>query len=57
MADYWDTSCLLKLYSLEEDSRDFLTLLAKADTPPVTSRLTVTELYFAFQQKARRGET
>lgn len=57
IADYWDTSCLLKLYSLEEDSGDYLTLLADAGTPPVTSKLTVTELYFAFQQKARRGET
>mgnify|MGYP006439680667 CR=1 FL=1 len=57
MLEYWDTSCLLKLYCLEEDSHDFLALLANADTPPVTSKLSVTELYFAFQQKMRRGET
>ena len=57
MADYWDTSCLLKLYCLEEDSPDYLALLARAKTPPVTSMLTVTELYFAFHQKASRSET
>ena len=57
MLEYWDTSCLLKLYCLEEDSSDFITLLANADTPPVTSKLSVTELYFAFQQKKSRGET
>ena len=56
MADYWDTSCLLKLYCSEEDSPHYLKLLADADTSPVTSKLTVTELYFALQQKARRGE-
>jgi predicted nucleic acid-binding protein len=57
MSDYWDTSCLLKLHCLEEDSRDYLTLLENADSPPVTSKFTATELYFALQQKARRGET
>ncbi len=57
MREYWDTSCLLKLYCHEEDSEDYLTLLANADEPLVSSKLTETELYFALQQKARRGET
>lgn len=57
IADYWDTSCLLKLYCLEEDSEDYLTHLADAGTPPVTSKVTVMELYFALKQKALRGET
>lgn len=57
MTTYWDTSCLLKLYCAEEDSARFIALLDRGDDVPVTSKLTETELYFALQQKARRGET
>ena len=57
MADYWDTSCLLKLYCPEEDSEDFIALVEEASGPPITSRLTQTEIFFAFHQKAIRGET
>jgi predicted nucleic acid-binding protein len=57
MADYWDTSCLLKLYCAEEDSHDFIALIGNTSTPLTTSKLTQTEIFFAFQQKARRGET
>lgn len=57
MPDYWDTSCLLKLYCHETDSATFRKKIATSKEPPVTSTLARTELYFAFQQKASRGET
>ena len=57
MADYWDTSCLLKLYCQESDSETFRNKIAAALEPPVASTLTRTELSYAFQQKAVRGET
>ncbi len=57
MADYWDTACLLKLYCAEDDSVDYIERVANAEEPLVTSQLTETELYFAFQQKAERNET
>lgn len=57
MGDYWDTSCLLKLYCAEEDSPDFIALVEASPTPLTTSQLTRTEIFFAFQQKVLRGET
>lgn len=57
MSDYWDTSCLLKLYCREEDSARFLEEIASARRAILTSVLTQTEIYFAFQQKSMRGET
>jgi len=57
MADYWDTACLLKLYCIEEDSIDYIALVANAEEPLFTSQLTETELYYALQQKAQRNET
>lgn len=57
MADYWDTSCLLKLYCQETDSAIFHAKIASSFEPPVSSTLARTELCYAFQQKAVRGET
>ncbi|TVP81860.1 MAG: PIN domain-containing protein [Puniceicoccaceae bacterium] len=57
MPDYWDSSCLLKLYCKESDSEIFRNKIATSIEPPVTSALARTELCYAFQQKATRGET
>lgn len=57
MPDYWDTSCLLKLYCKEADSKTFRERIAASTEPPVSSALAKTELCYAFQQKALRGET
>lgn len=57
MPAYWDTSCLLKLYCHEQDSEDLLAHVADSRGALLTSALTETEIYFAFQQKALRGET
>jgi len=57
MAGYWDTACLLKLYCAEEDSARYIDLVEASEEPPVTSALTRTEIYFAFQQKFQRAET
>ncbi len=57
MADYWDTACLLKLYCEEEDSGDYVALVANAKEALVTAQLTETEFYYALQQKAYRNET
>lgn len=57
MPDYWDTSCLLKLYCLETDSGIYREKIANSTEPPVSSTLARTELHYAFQQKAARGET
>jgi predicted nucleic acid-binding protein len=57
MPDYWDTSCLLKLYCQESDSEIFRKKIAASLEPPVASTLVRTELCYAFQQKAKRGET
>lgn len=57
MAEYWDTACLLKLYCEEKDFGYYIELMAHAEEALVTSQLTETEIYFAFQQKACRNET
>ncbi|MEM6911246.1 MAG: type II toxin-antitoxin system VapC family toxin [Verrucomicrobiota bacterium] len=57
MPEYWDTSCLVKLYCLEEDSDAYAERLSSLEEPLVTSTLTRTELLFAFEQKALRQET
>ena len=52
---YWDTSCLLKLYTPEEDS-ERLTALAEAETGPLhTSVLAEVELAFALARKETLG--
>lgn len=57
MADYWDTSCLLKLYCREADSEQFLDYLASRNEPLKTSSLTECELFYALIQKELRSET
>jgi predicted nucleic acid-binding protein len=57
MADYWDTSCILKLYCRESDSPDHLRLLAASRSPPRSSVLLETELFYAFLRKERQDET
>jgi predicted nucleic acid-binding protein len=57
MADYWDTSCVIKLYCKEEDSDRYLDEVAGATEPLKSSALLEAELYFALQQKWLRKET
>jgi len=57
MPAYWDTCCLLKLYCRESDSDDYLARIEKSVEPPLSSTFARTELFYAFQQKAARGET
>lgn len=57
MSGYWDTSCLIKLYCREKDSAHFLEQVAGSRGAILSSVLTQTEIYFAFQQKSLRGET
>ena len=54
--NYWDTSCVLKLYTPEADSATFLTLAGQATEPLVSSEILAAELYAAFCQKELRGE-
>jgi predicted nucleic acid-binding protein len=56
-AAYWDTCCLLKLYCRESDSDDYLLRAEQAAEAPISSSFARTELFYAFQQKATRGET
>jgi len=56
MAAYWDTSCVLKLYCRETDSRLYLGRIDVATEPILSSVVTVSELAFAFHQKELRGE-
>lgn len=56
MATYWDTSCVLKLYCRESDSRACLVRAGAMKEPIVSSVLTVSEMTFAFHQKEMRGE-
>ena len=52
---YWDTSCLLKLYTPEENS-EHLTALAEAERGPLhTSVLAETEMAFALARKESLG--
>jgi predicted nucleic acid-binding protein len=57
MADYWDTSCVIKLYCRESDSNRYLDEVAAATEPLKSSTLLEAELYYAFQQKCLRRET
>jgi predicted nucleic acid-binding protein len=56
MPDYWDTSCLIKLYCRESDSEAFMLRVREARSPLTTFVLAKSELYFAFRQKQFRGE-
>ena len=52
---YWDTSCLLKLYTPEEDSERFTTLAEAESGPLHTSVLAETEMAFALARKESLG--
>ncbi len=53
---YWDTSCVIKLYTAESDSRQWQQAALEADEQIVSSVLLETELAYAFEQKEFRGE-
>ena len=55
-AIYWDTSALLKLYTAESDSSDYLRLLIQQPEDLAISFLHRVELYFALRGKESRGE-
>ncbi len=54
--NYWDTSCLLKLYVHESDSSVYLNLLRQQTTPIITSVLAELEFSFALAQKESDGQ-
>jgi len=54
--NYWDTSCLLKLYVQEPDSPVYLNALMKQTTPLLTSVLTEIEFAFALSRKEADGQ-
>lgn len=53
--NYWDTSCLLKLYVYEADSPVYLDLLERQTTPIITSVLAEVEFVFALSRKEADG--
>ena len=53
--NYWDTSCLLKLYVHEADSPVYLDLLKRQATPIITSVLAEVEFVFALSRKEADG--
>ena len=53
--NYWDTSCLLKLYVREEYSGLYLDLVRQQATPIFTSVLAETEFAFAVSRKEADG--
>jgi predicted nucleic acid-binding protein len=53
---YWDTSCVLKLYTAESDSLKWQRTILATPLESVSSALLETELGIAFEQKELRGE-
>jgi predicted nucleic acid-binding protein len=53
---YWDTSCVLKLYTTEENSDKYLQLLESQTEPIYSSVLLDAELSYSFYRKESRGE-
>ena len=53
--NYWDTSCLLKLYLHEADSDRYTALLQRQMTPVTTSILGETEFAFAVARRESDG--
>lgn len=53
---YWDTACVVKLYTLESDSAVYLELAGASVEPPVSSEILGVELPYALQQKELRGD-
>jgi predicted nucleic acid-binding protein len=56
MQVYWDTACLVKIYSQEVDSDLYLNRLQNTRLPLYSSILTSAEMSFALQQKENRRE-
>ena len=54
--NYWDTSCLLKLYVQEPDSPFYLNALGEQTTPVLTSALAEVEFAFALSRKEADGQ-
>ena len=54
--NYWDTSCLLKLYVHEAGSPVYLDLLRQQTTPIFTSVLAEIEFVFALSRKESDGQ-
>ena len=53
---YWDTSCVLKLYTAEADSLPWQRVMVSSDHESVSSALLETEFALAVEQKELRGE-
>ena len=53
---YWDTACVLKLYTTEPDSAAYLRLAEQSTEPVASSEILGVELAFALHQKELRGE-
>ena len=53
---YWDTSCVVKLYTHESDSGLWEKLAISAEDGLVASALLRVELAYAFEQKEARGD-
>ena len=53
--NYWDTACVLKLYTAEPDSAVYLALAGQATEPLLASAILTIELTYALHQKELRG--
>jgi uncharacterized protein len=53
---YWDTSCVLKLYTAESDSSHWQKAALEQEDDFVSSALLETEMAYALEQKERRGD-
>ena len=53
---YWDTSCVLKLYTVEEDSPVYLDMVDRLSGPLASSHILHSELYYAFCRKEIQKE-
>jgi predicted nucleic acid-binding protein len=53
---YWDTSCVIKLYTAESDSEEWQHHACDAEEQLVSSALMRTESAYALEQKECRGE-
>lgn len=53
---YWDTSCVLKLYTPENDSGVYLSMAEESSEPLFSSEVLNAELFYALCQKEIRGD-
>jgi predicted nucleic acid-binding protein len=53
---YWDTSCVIKLYTAESDSADWQAKALGASEALASSALLEAEMAFALHAKERRGD-